>query len=140
MQQRDYLKDQIDQLAIVLANIIAKVLGLDAPYEIKLAIETSNEQLKTELDIDFEKIIELNGLQLKDYLLNRNMKADHIEQLAQYLMEVGKFELNGNYSKGCETLKKAIMLLDLTDEISKSASFERMEMKNQVENYIGKYS
>ena len=134
MQQRDILKDQIEQLGKVLAKVLSDFLGLKAQGNVAQAVEMSNEKLQAELDINIEKLIALKEGDLSKYLTSRVYTDEHLEFLSEYLVELGKtkttkLEVNSY-------LQKAIALLDLADEVSESVSFERMNKKSQTENLL----
>jgi len=50
MQQRDLIKDQIDQLGKVLGKGIAKILGLGGEEDILSALEEVQKELTTEVN------------------------------------------------------------------------------------------
>lgn len=64
------------------------------------------------------------------------MTEGHLETLSEYLKEVGiaKTEINKNEAQLC--LKKAIELLDVADEISKTMSFDRINKKSKLKNVL----
>lgn len=126
MEQRDLLKDQIEQLGKVLAQVLSNFLGLKSDGKASLGIEQSNHQLKDKLDLDIKELLTLSNEVLKDYLVQRHFNAEHLESLAEYLKQIAINEspANSNY------LSKAIELLDIADEISNSISFDRINQKN----------
>ena len=87
MEQRDLLKDQIEQLGKVLAKILSDFLGLKSNGNVTQGIEISNESLQSELDIDIEKIIALNKTELEEYVRNRKLTESHLELLSEYLKQ-----------------------------------------------------
>lgn len=136
MEQRDLIKDQIEQLGKVLAKILSDFLGLKSSSNVAQGIEISNERLQSELDIDIEKLITLNKTELVEYLKNRRLTAGHLETLSEYLKEVGiaKTEINKSEARLC--LEKAIEFLDIADEISKTTSFDRINKKSKIKNVL----
>ena len=56
MEQRDLLKDQIEQLGKVLAKILPDFLGLKSEGQISQGIEITNHRLRSELDIEIEEL------------------------------------------------------------------------------------
>lgn len=134
MEQRDLLKDQIEQAGKVLAKILGDFLGLKSQGNVEQAIEISNECFQSELDIDIKKLVVLDKSELKKYLKTRKLTYVHLETLSEYLAEIGK-------SKATKVevelyLKKAIELLEYADEISKSMSFERISKKTEIEDVL----
>ena len=139
MEQRDLLKDQIEQLGKVLANILSDLLGLKSKGQTSQGIEVTNQRLQSELDIEIEKITTLTKKELKDYLKNRHLKAEHLEILSECLKEIGKGEIEKNKQATKVKLEKAIELLDIADEISKTMSFDRINKKNEIKNVLQQY-
>ena len=136
MEQRDLLKDQIEKLGKVLANILSGLLGLKSKGQTSQGIEITNQRLQSELDIEIEKITTLSKKELKDYLKNRHLKAEHLEILSECLKEIGKGEIEKNKQATEVKLEKAIELLDIADEISKTMSFDRINKKNDIKNVL----
>ncbi len=56
MEQRDLLKDQIDQLGKVLAKILSDFLGLKAKGQASHGVEISNHRFQRELEINIERL------------------------------------------------------------------------------------
>jgi len=136
MEQRDLIKDQIEQLGKVLGKILSGFLGLKSSGETSVGIEISNEQLKNELDIDLSQLLELDKYDLKKYLTSRKLSAEHIEILSKYLEEIGLRKLTENKIEADKYLSKTLILLELVDEISKEMSFERINRKSRIENAL----
>ena len=136
MERRDILKDQIEQLGRVLGKILANFLGLKSEGRISQGIEMTNKQLQLELDIDIEKITTFDGPGLRDYLKGRKLVAEHLEKLSDYLAQVGKFTWEDDKQKAKRLLETAIELLDIADEISKTASFDRVDRRHKIEEML----
>ena len=134
MEQRDYLMVQIEQLGKVLATILSGFLGLKSKGQVSLGIEVTNERLQGELDIDMEKLVALNNMEVKEYLEKRKLRAEHIEGLSGYMKEIGMEENDKTKASIC--LKKAIVLLDIADEISKTLSIDRVNKKKNMEKLL----
>lgn len=136
MEQRDLLKDQIEQLGKVLARIMASFLGFKAEGHINEGIETANKQLISELDIDIEKMLSLDKEILKVYLKERKLVAAHLEILAEYLIETGEYNIKKDKHKAKINLTKALEFLEISDEFSKTMSFVRVSSKKKIENLL----
>ena len=136
MEQRDFIRDQIEQLGRVLGQAIASFLGLKSTGNVSKGIEVANQQLKSELDIDINELLNLSKIELKKYFNNRNFSDEHLEQLAEYFKEIGKSKVDYD-KKGAKThLKKAITLLEIVDETTKTMSFERINKKTEINNVL----
>ena len=70
MQQRDYVKNQIEQLGKVLSKIISHFLGLKSDGFLSGAIAISHQQFREELQFDVDKSVLLNEAEVKEYLKN----------------------------------------------------------------------
>lgn len=136
MEQRDIIKDEIEQLGKVLGRIIANFLGLKSKGQVSQGIEITVQKLQSELDIDTNKLITLSRKKLTEYLQKRKLTAEHIEILADYLKETGKIEIERDSTEAKIKLEKALELLEITDEISSTESFERMNKKDGIGKLI----
>lgn len=139
MEQRDLIKSQIEQLGRVLGKIFADFLGLKSSGQIEQGIEMTNEQLKSELDIDIDILVGLSKDELKKYLIERKMTIGHFETLAEYIKEIGESNVAYDKNKAKIYLIKSLELLDLEDEMSKTISFERLNLKSKIENMLQQY-
>ena len=132
MEYRDYLMDQVEQMGKVLAKIFSRFLGLKSEGKVAEGIEISNQQLKTELDIDIENLINLSVDELKKQINELKLTPSHIESLANYISEIGIYHKTLYQNKSKKYFETAIRMLDIADEISNAVSFKRMEMKDEI--------
>ncbi len=138
MQQRDILLDQIEQVGRVLGSILDEFLRLKSNAKISQGIEVTNEQFKSKLDIDINTIISLHKNDLKNYLEEKRLTAQHIETLAQYLKEIGESTIDNDKNETMKYLEKAIALLDISDELTATFSLDRMDKKIAIEDILQK--
>lgn len=136
MERRDLIKDQIEQMAKVLGMILSDFLGLKATGDIEEAIQTTNERFQGELDLDIKKIVALDDDELSTYLSSKKLHEPHLEILATYLTEIGKSR--STELEKSAYLNKAVNLLDLADEFSKTFSFERMNQRERIQGILNK--
>lgn len=136
MEQRDLIKDQIEQLGKVLAKILLDFFGLKSNGNVAQGIEIANKTLQTELDIDIEKMVSLNQKELKEYVRNRKLAESHLELLSEYLKEVGIAKTKIDKSDADLYLQKAIELLDIADENTKALSFDRINKKIEIKKLL----
>ena len=122
----------------VLGKIVADFLGTNSPGLFEQAIQISQEQMKGELDIDIEALLALETKDLKAYLQKRKLAFEHFEQLSLYLSEVGKGKMDHNKHEAKEYLVRSLELLNVADEVSRTASFKRIEMKSSIEGMLQK--
>lgn len=138
MENRDLLKDQIEQLGKVLAKILSNFLGMKSKGQIMQGIEITNKHLQSELDLDIDKITTLNKKELKAYLEDRKLTAGHLELLSECLKEIGKGEFERDKNDAKVKLEKASEILEIADEISKTMSFDRINKRNEIKKLLHK--
>ncbi len=134
MEQRDLLKDQIEQLGRALGKILSDFLGFKSKGNVEQGLEISNERLQSELDIDIEKLISLDESDLIEYIFTRDLTETHLEILSEYLFEIGKTQASKSDFE--LYLMKAIKLLDIADKTSRTLSFERINKKSKINNVL----
>src|SRR5690606_15102172 len=96
MEQRELLKDQIEQLGKVLPNILSDLLRLKSKGQTSQGIEATNQRLQGEQDSDMEKITAVTEKDRKDYLKHRHVRDEHVEILSECLREIGKGKVEEN--------------------------------------------
>lgn len=138
MEQRDYLKDQIEQMGKVLAELMGKFMGFKSKGQTSQGIEYVQTELKSQLDIDLDDLLALEKNELKEYLLTKHFSAEHIEQLSDILRNTGEIKLSDNKDEARDKLEKALQILEIADEISNAASFSRISQKTEIENLLMK--
>ena len=136
MQQRDVLMEQIEQLGKVIQKALALFLDLKSNSNPEISIEKSHEVFQSELDISIPYLLELNKEDLQQYLLAKNLAPTHFEKIALYLIKVGDYLSTSSVSEAIQNYKQAILLLDLSDEITRTLSFDRMDIRNQITQKI----
>ncbi|MGK0314471.1 MAG: hypothetical protein ACI86M_000685, partial [Saprospiraceae bacterium] len=92
MQQRDIIKDEIEQLGRALGKLINNFFGLKTVGNVTEAIQITNTELISELDIDIEKMVQFEANELEEYIDSNNLTDIHLDQLASYLFEIGLYE------------------------------------------------
>ena len=132
MQQRDIIKDEIEQLGRALGKLIANFLGMKTEGNVSEAIKITNTELLSELDIDIMKLVQLDGEELDNYIEEKNCNDHHLDQLANYLFEVGQHEksVNGNSRKWFEA---AMRLLLIVGDKSDTITFARIDLIKNIE-------
>ncbi len=134
MQQRDFIKEQIEQVGRTLGKIMAGFLGYKTDGTITTGIEIANEQLQSELDIDIEKLVDLNAEELEIYLEPKNFTDVHIDMLAEYLFDVGQSKTNEQLA--VKYYQGAIRLINLAASHSSTLTFERMDLRTRLEEAL----
>lgn len=137
MQQRDILLDQIEQFGRVMAKIMFGFFDLKAKGDITLAIQTTDQQLKSELDIDIDELIHFTEDELEKYAEEKQLTDNHLDELAKYLYELGEIEQRKNNSqKGRKYFEAAKRLAETAGKISKTYTFERAALKQKIDEML----
>ncbi|MEQ8473809.1 MAG: hypothetical protein RIC35_21615 [Marinoscillum sp.] len=136
MERRDILKDEIEQLGKVLGKILATFLGLKAKGQVAEGIEVSNEQFKTQLDLDMEKILKMSREDLGEYIHQWNLTSEHLEMLSSFLLESGRDGIENCNDEAKVRLAKALDLLEIADVVSKTVSLEREGKKTEIQQLL----
>ncbi len=127
---------EIEKLGKVLSNILSEFLGIQSKGQVSQGIEIANEQLAGQLDIQMDVLLTLTKVELKNYLIQRKLTSEHLEILSDYIQQVGKSESHVDQMKARQCWSQAIMLLDIADELNKTASFDRIAKRSQIENLL----
>ncbi|MCB0637843.1 MAG: hypothetical protein KDC54_14545 [Lewinella sp.] len=136
MEQRDLLKDQIEQMGKVLRKILAGFLGLKSEGRTSEGIEVTNQRLQNELDLDIEKMATRTPEELRADVVKRQLTAGHLEDISAYLVELGMEVLKADQEKAKVWFGKAIELLDISDEITQTMSFDRFSRRNAIKDLL----
>ena len=139
MQQRDIIMDQIEQLGNVLAKIVADFLKLKSSGQFSIGMNTAQQQLKNELDINLDELLQLNEQELRNYLISRSFNSKSTELLSLYLEEIGLTELPNNETEALNYLAKTLSLIRTTNELSKTYSLELKNRENKLITILEKY-
>ena len=136
MEQRDLIKDEIERLGRALGRILSDFLRLKSEGKVNEGIELADRQLVSEVDIDIDKMIALTKEQLRTFLKYRKFTAHHLEDLSEYLAETGQSTIENDPHTATLKLEKAVELLELADEITKTVSFDRMNKMARIQRLL----
>jgi len=137
MEQRDIIKDEIEQLGRVLGKILADFIGLRTKGNVSEAIEITNQRLQTELDLDIDKLMRLESHELEEYVESLKLTDKYLDQLSTYLFEIGIYKkTDENKKDSLKYFKSAKKLLELVDEKSKTITFDRINLKAKIEKEL----
>lgn len=137
MEQRDLLKDQIEQLGSVLGKLIARFFELKTLGDVSEAIQTTNKELLGELDLDIGKLVQMEAQELAQYFELNNMNDNHLDQLSCYLFEVG-LHAKAHNENSLKWFKTVLLLLELADKNSNTITFDRLKLKKKIEHEFSK--
>ena len=127
MEKRDLIQAEIEKLGFFLQRLLANFLNGNSAGNSIEAVDLVTNELKNELDFDLPLFVSLSNDEMKKYLSNFKFNEQHLEKLADLLVEM-------NSSKAY--LIRALELLDLVDEISNSFSFERNSKKIKIQQLL----
>ena len=136
MEKRDYIKAQIEQLGKMLSLVVAKFMGLKLEGKAEQGIEVSQQTLKSELDLDVDKILALDPPALTEYLDDRHLTADHIEKLTDYFIAVADYKLPLNEETAVLYYEKVLQLYGIIDATSHAYSFERFGKEERIKGIL----
>lgn len=138
MEQRDIIKDQIEQLGKVLGKILTKFMGLPIVENTNEVIEMTNQELQTELDLDINQLIQLESPELERYVQSLKLTDKHLDQLSNYLFKVGIYNKKDDENNGDSQkyFKSAKNLLELANEKSNTITFDRINLKGKIKNEL----
>lgn len=84
MEYEDYLKRQIDQVGRVLGKIFSDLMGLKNKGQLNEGIETCYQVLKSELDLDIQKLLEIPESDFMNTLKSKHeLSMENLEKLAE---------------------------------------------------------
>ena len=135
MEQRDIIKDQIEQVGKTLGKLIAKFLDLKTMGEVNDAIQVTNRELKEEIKIDVKTLLSLDKKDLKISLKQKHFGEKSLEDLSDYFRTIGESKIN-HPSEAKVYFEKAIELLELADEVSAMFSLNRMYKRKKLKTLI----
>ncbi len=130
MERRDFLLDQIEQLGKVLGKILEGFFNQKEPDKINEAAKTAEVQLKEQLDMDVNQMLNATESELANYVNQRNLKAEHIDVLANYFNTIA---INSSSLKHYQT---ALSLLNIADNIAKTTTFARIAFVEKLKESI----
>ena len=134
MEQEDYLKRQIDQLARVLGKILLNFLGFKQKGQVSIGIEITNQALKSELDFDIQELINIPNDSFINILLSKKQFNNYcFEKLFEILFLMADDTEDKEKKKIYE---KCIILLEYLEEKDKVYCFDRQLKLKQIKKYL----
>lgn len=130
MQQRDYLKDQIEQLGKVLAQLLAKVIGFEGEALNDAVNEELQEVYANQLDFDMEEALNLEAPVFREKLVALQWHSSHLETFARTLLALSKTLVSTTERRNC--LEKALIVMEVIEVQSRSISFQQMALTDVI--------
>ena len=124
MEERDYLKRQIDVLGRILGKLLSDLLEKKGNGEIVGGIELTNQILNEELNLTIEKITEIPEEDFVNFLeTEKKFTNENLEQLAEIM--IVNIESGIDEITKLKLYNKSLILLEHIEKNDKTYSFER---------------
>ena len=137
MEQRDFLKLQIEQQGRALGQLFARFLGLKSQGNAEEAIEITNESLRTEFNVDIDQLLSLSPSDLNDYLTQRKLTGESLMPLADYLMALAEISWPTQQSRAVVMYRRVLLLYAIMDASADSYSLSRFEKEQHINESFG---
>jgi len=133
MEQRDYLKKQIDQLGKVLAKALSDLLGLKNSGQITAGLVITNQTLKNELDFNVKDLIDTPTDTFIDTLTtDKNITHENLEILAEILLLIAENRQKDNK----KLFEKCLMIYTYLEKAETVYSVERHQRMTRIKNIL----
>lgn len=133
MEQRDYLKKQIDQLGQVLAKIFSDLLGLKNSGQINAGLEITSQALKNELDIDIQALLDIPTDNFIDILTSqKNLTNDNLDKLAEILLLIADNRQDDNK----KLYEKCLTIYEYLEKAENIYTLDRQWKMKRIENEL----
>ena len=136
MQQRDFIKDEIEQLGRAIGKLIANFIGLKTTGNVSEAIQITNTELQSELDLDMAMLARLEANELEEYIDSNNLTDLHLDQLASYVFEIGMHE-KSEHGVGRKWFEAAMRLLEIVGKKTDTITFARIDLIEKIKKELG---
>lgn len=124
MEERDYLKRQIDVLGRILGKLLSDLLEKKGNGEIVGGIELTNQILNEELNLTIEKITEIPEEDFVNFLeTEKKFTNENLEQLAEIM--IVNIESGIDEITKLKLYNKSLILLEHIEKNDKTYFFAR---------------
>jgi len=129
-EEKDYIQREIQRLTLLLRKLIGKALGIKS-NDFEQGMQNIESDLKDEFDLTLRDISEMEESELTEKI--NGLNEQHLEKLAELINAVAE---NSQNDFGKEIARRGIVILNYLDNNSKTFSFERMELKNTLQQWL----
>jgi hypothetical protein len=139
MEQRDYIMRQIEQLGQVLAQMLARLLGLKQQGSASLRVEELRLIYKNELDIDLEELVKISEDDIIMFLKTKNKYFEHhLEIIADILHATAENYFNNHQllNDGKNLLRKSVKILEYIQTSERIYSIDRIQKIQKIKNIL----
>lgn len=133
MEQRDYLKKQIDQLGQVLAKLFSELIGLKNSGQFNAGIELTDQTLKNELDFDVQGLLDIPTDKFIDRLVaQKGLTNENLDKLAEILMFIADNREDNNK----QLFEKCLTIYEYLEKIDSIYSLDRYWKMKRIKNEL----
>jgi S-adenosylmethionine synthetase len=139
LEQEDYLKRQIDQLARVLGKILFDLMGFKTEGQIGGGLESANAALQREMQLSFEALCAMPTATFIETLQQeKHFSNEHMEQLAEILLLLAEDAVKAK----AETVvirnfyERAMLIYEHLEQTSDTYSFEHHILIEQIKKHL----
>lgn len=131
MQQRDFIKDEIERLGRAFGKLITMLLRTEGgDMDLQQRIMTVGQKLKKEIDLDPHDLVTLSRADLISKLDELNFEPAHFDQLGDVLFALADAETDKKIR--IALYQRALLLFDLAGERSGTYSMLRADRETLV--------
>jgi hypothetical protein len=134
LPQEDYIKREIDRLGKVLAKALSDLLGLRSEGKLQEGIQSANETLRSELDIDLDILVSLPEKELLLLLTQKGLTNSHLGLIADLLAE----SISGPATADEQKLSRALLIYSFVSNNDLSYSMERHLKIEKIRTQLNK--
>lgn len=135
MEQRDYLKKQIDELGQVLGKVITELLQLKSQGKFNDGLEITNQTLKTNLDHNVGELLAIPDETFIAGLKARKIKNEGLDKLAELLLLLADNE--EAEAKKLQLYKKSFLLFEKLESVEAIYSMDRHRKLERLKKILG---
>lgn len=133
MQERDYLKKQIDQMGQVFAKMLSSLLGLKNNGQVNEGLEMTNQTLKKEVDFTLQELFDLPTDELIEYLtVQKNLTNENLDKLSEILL----FHAENSQVEKEKLYKRCLTIYEYLDSVESIYSLERQWKIQRIKNQL----
>lgn len=133
MEERDYLKKQIDQMGQVFAKMLSSLLGLKNNGQVNEGLEMTNQTLKKELDFTIQELIDLPTDELIEYLTaQKNLTNENLDKLSEILL----FYAENSQVEKEKLYNRCLTIYEYLDSVESIYSLERQWKIQRIKNQL----
>lgn len=134
MEQRDYLKKQMDEFVQAMFGLITNLLQHKTRGTFNEALAPTSQQLKDVLGYDLEELLSIPDEDFVSILKAKKIKNEGLDKLSELLLLIADNE--GATEKGEKLYKKSLILLDKLESVEAIYSMDRHRKIERIKKMI----